>query len=72
MHNRGFTCFAASVREAWTLAYYFERCCETQLRVMQSGGQIKRPDQSVMEEAAKVSFKPEFAPAKEWDALCAS
>jgi ribulose-5-phosphate 4-epimerase/fuculose-1-phosphate aldolase len=35
MHNHGFVCFGPSVRHVWVLAYYFEKCCEIQLRVMQ-------------------------------------
>jgi phosphoglycerate dehydrogenase-like enzyme/ribulose-5-phosphate 4-epimerase/fuculose-1-phosphate aldolase/SAM-dependent methyltransferase len=73
MHNHGFVCFGSSVREAWVLAYYFERVCETQLRVMQAGGKIKMPSARVMAAAAESSYLPEFAPgACEWDALCKS
>ncbi|KAK1739142.1 formate dehydrogenase [Skeletonema marinoi] len=71
MYNHGFTCFGSSVKEAWVLAYYFERCCETQLRVMQCGGKLRRPKKMVMEKAAEASYLPEFAPgAQEWEALC--
>jgi phosphoglycerate dehydrogenase-like enzyme len=71
MYNHGFACFGKSVKEAWVLAYYFERCCETQLRVMQSGGRLRRPNKMVMEKAAESSYLPEFAPgAQEWEALC--
>lgn len=71
MHNHGYVCFGASVREAWVLAYYFERCCEVQLRVMQSGGKIRRPPKAVMQKAMETSYLPEFAPGVcEWEALC--
>ena len=71
MHNHGYVCFGKSVREAWVLAYYFERCCEVQLRVMQSGGKPKIPKVAVMEKAAETSYLEEFAPGVcEWDALC--
>lgn len=71
MHNHGFVCFGPSVRHAWVLAYYFEKCCETQLRVMQSGGKLRRPAKAVMEKAAVDSYLPEFAPGVcEWEALC--
>eukprot|EP00956_Cyclotella_meneghiniana_P044124 scaffold302520_cov156-Cyclotella_meneghiniana.AAC.1 len=46
MHNHGFVCFGPSVRHAWVLAYYFEKCCEIQLRVMQSGGKLRRPNKA--------------------------
>jgi phosphoglycerate dehydrogenase-like enzyme/SAM-dependent methyltransferase len=73
MHNHGYVCFGKSVREAWVLAYYFERVCEVQLRVMQSGGKVKMPSTRVMAAAADSSYLPEFAPgACEWDALCDS
>ncbi|KAL3767791.1 LOW QUALITY PROTEIN: hypothetical protein ACHAWO_005201 [Cyclotella atomus] len=71
MHNHGFVCFGPSVRHAWVLAYYFEKCCEVQLRVMQSGGKLRRPPKAVMQKAAEDSYQPEFAPGVcEWDALC--
>jgi len=71
MENHGFTCFGPSVRHAWVLAYYFEKCCEIQLRVMQSGGKLRRPNKAVMEKAAEDSYLPEFAPGVcEWKALC--
>ena len=71
MHNHGFVCFGSSVREVWVLAYYFERCCEVQLRLMQSGGKIRMPPRAVMQQAAETSYLPEFAPGvQEWDALC--
>ena len=71
MQNHGFVCFGKSVKEAWVLAYYFERCCEVQLRVMQTGAKISMPSKTVMENAAEVSYLPDFAPGVcEWDALC--
>jgi len=71
MHNHGFVCFGPSVRHAWVLAYYFEKCCEIQLRVMQSGGKLRRPRKAVMVKAAEDSYLPEFAPGVcEWEALC--
>mmetsp|Transcript_15308 Transcript_15308/g.32913 ORF Transcript_15308/g.32913 Transcript_15308/m.32913 type:complete len:909 (-) Transcript_15308:88-2814(-) len=71
MHNHGFVCFGPSVRHAWVLAYYFEKCCEIQLRAMQSGGKLRRPKKAVMQKAAKDSYLPEFAPGVcEWEALC--
>lgn len=71
MHNHGYVCFGRSIKEAWVLAYYFERCCEVQLRVMQCGGKIKMPSARVMAAAAESSYLPEFAPgACEWEALC--
>lgn len=71
MQNHGSVCFGRSVREAWVLAYYFERCCEVQLRVMQTGAKIKMPTPGVMKKEAEASYLPEFAPGVcEWDALC--
>lgn len=71
MNNHGFVCFGSSVREVWVLAYYFERCCEVQLRLMQSGGKIRMPPKAVMQKAAEASYLPEFAPGvQEWEALC--
>ncbi|KAL3793399.1 hypothetical protein HJC23_001847 [Cyclotella cryptica] len=71
MNNHGFVCFGSSIREVWVLAYYFERCCEVQLRVMQSGGKLRMPNKMVMKKAAEDSYLPEFAPGVcEWEALC--
>mmetsp|Transcript_21337 Transcript_21337/g.43840 ORF Transcript_21337/g.43840 Transcript_21337/m.43840 type:complete len:905 (+) Transcript_21337:130-2844(+) len=71
MHNHGYVCFGSSVREAWVLAYYFERCCEVQLRVMQCGGKIRHPPKAVLQKAMETSYLPEFAPGVcEWEALC--
>ena len=71
MHNHGFVCFGPSVRHVWVLAYYFKKCCEIQLRVMQSGGKLRRPAKVAMQKAAEDSYLPEFAPGVcEWEALC--
>lgn len=71
MQNHGFACFGTSVQEAWMLAYYFERVCDVQLRVMSSGAKIKFPPPAVMEKAAETSYLPDFAPGVcEWDAIC--
>lgn len=73
MNHHGFACFGQSVKEAWVLAYYFERACDVQCRIMASGGTPLRPDPRVMAGAAESSYLPEFAPgAAEWDALAAS
>eukprot|EP00977_Amphora_coffeiformis_P010152 scaffold2363_cov159-Amphora_coffeaeformis.AAC.14 len=73
MDHHGFACFGKSVKEAWVLAYYFERACDVQCRIMASGGKAKTPNPVVMAGAASSSYLPEFAPgAAEWDALCAS
>ena len=71
LNNHGFVWFGKSVKEVFILAYYFERCCDVQLRVMQSGSEIQYPSEAVMEAAAETSFLPEFAPGNcEWEALC--
>lgn len=74
MNHHGYCCFGKTVKEAWVLAYYFERACEVQWRIMAArGGTPVLPDPVVMEGAAASSYLPEFAPgAAEWDALCAS
>ena len=71
MHNHGFVCFGASVKEVWVLAYYFERACQVQMDLLKSGQKIKLPNKLVMEKAAETSYLPEFAPGVcEWEALC--
>lgn len=71
MHNHGFVCFGSSVREAWVLAYYFERCCQVQMDLLKTGAKVRMPNKAVMEKAAATSYLPEFAPGVcEWEALC--
>jgi len=71
MHNHGFVCFADSVRAAWVLAYYFERCCQVQMDLLKTGAKVRIPAKNVMEKAAESSYLPEFAPGVcEWEALC--
>lgn len=73
MDHHGYACFGNSVKEAWVLAYYFERACEVQCRIMARGGTPKIPNKVVMQGAADNSFLPDFAPGvAEWDALCSS
>eukprot|EP00401_Gymnodinium_catenatum_P006126 CAMPEP_0117601976 /NCGR_PEP_ID=MMETSP0784-20121206/77326_1 /TAXON_ID=39447 /ORGANISM="" /LENGTH=521 /DNA_ID=CAMNT_0005404747 /DNA_START=109 /DNA_END=1672 /DNA_ORIENTATION=+ len=70
MRNHGFCTFGKSVAEAWVLAYYFEKSCETQISVLQTGQAIRKPKAEVMAHAAKQSYLPGFAPGdSEWDAL---
>ncbi|CAB9518605.1 Putative aldolase class 2 protein [Seminavis robusta] len=73
LEHHGFVCYGKSVPEVFVLAYYFERACEIQLRLMAAcGGTLPPPPPvHVMEEAAKTSFKEEFSPGfAEWEALC--
>ena len=68
--NHGFVCYGKSVPEVWILCYYFERACEVQLRVMQSGGTPRMPNPKIMKQAAETSYLPEFYPGEcEWEAL---
>eukprot|EP00928_Gymnodinium_smaydae_P011996 TRINITY_DN14385_c0_g1_i5.p1 TRINITY_DN14385_c0_g1~~TRINITY_DN14385_c0_g1_i5.p1 ORF type:complete len:492 (+),score=112.45 TRINITY_DN14385_c0_g1_i5:51-1478(+) len=70
LRNHGFMTFGASIREAWVLAYYFEKTCETQLLVLKSGQAPRIPDQKALEHAAEQSYLPGFAPGdSEWAAL---
>eukprot|EP00977_Amphora_coffeiformis_P020377 scaffold8195_cov156-Amphora_coffeaeformis.AAC.1 len=41
MNHQGFACFGKSVKEAWVLAYYFERACDIQYHMMTSDGKAK-------------------------------
>jgi len=70
MHNHGFCCFGPTVAAAWVLAYYFERCCEVQMKLLQSGAKVKTPKLDVMTKAAETSYLPDFAPGVcEWKAI---
>lgn len=54
------------------MAYYFERVCEIQMKLLQCGGvELSPPPTAVMEQAAADSYLPDFSPGVcEWDALC--
>jgi ribulose-5-phosphate 4-epimerase/fuculose-1-phosphate aldolase len=70
MENHGFCCFGKTLGEAWVLAYYFDKACQTQLNCLSTGVPIKYPDPKVLAHAAEQATLPEFAPgACEWTAL---
>jgi phosphoglycerate dehydrogenase-like enzyme/ribulose-5-phosphate 4-epimerase/fuculose-1-phosphate aldolase len=70
MENHGFCTFGRTLGEAWVLAYYFDKACQTQLSCLQTGQTINYPNGKVLEHAAEQSLLPEFLPgACEWDAL---
>ena len=70
MENHGFCTFGKTLGEAWVLAYYFDKACQTQLTCLQTGAKIKMPDEKVLAHAAEQAVLPEFLPGNcEWDAL---
>ncbi|KAL3923727.1 MAG: hypothetical protein SGILL_001489 [Bacillariaceae sp.] len=70
MENHGFCTFGRTLGEAWVLAYYFDKACQTQLNCLQTGQKINFPSEKVLAHAAEQSVLPEFLPgACEWDAL---
>jgi ribulose-5-phosphate 4-epimerase/fuculose-1-phosphate aldolase len=70
MENHGFCTFGRTLGEAWVLAYYFDKSCQTQLNCLKTGQKIKYPNEKVLAHAAEQSMLPEFLPgACEWDAL---
>ena len=70
MENHGFCTFGKTLAEAWVLAYYFDKACQTQLTCLSTGAKINYPDEKVLAHAAEQSRLPEFIPgACEWDAL---
>lgn len=70
MDNHGFCTFGRTLGEAWVLAYYFDKACQTQLNCLQTGQKINYPSEKVLAHAAEQSVLPEFLPgACEWDAL---
>jgi ribulose-5-phosphate 4-epimerase/fuculose-1-phosphate aldolase len=70
MENHGFCTFGKTLGEAWVLAYYFDKSCQTQLNCLQTGVPINYPDEKVLCHAAQQTMLPEFAPGVcEWDAL---
>jgi phosphoglycerate dehydrogenase-like enzyme/ribulose-5-phosphate 4-epimerase/fuculose-1-phosphate aldolase len=70
MENHGFCTFGKTLGEAWVLAYYFDKACQTQLNCLQSGAKIRYPNPQVLAHAAQQATLPEFLPgACEWEAL---
>lgn len=70
MENHGFCTFGRTLGEAWVLAYYFDKACQTQLSCLQTGQKINFPSEKVLAHAAEQSVLPEFLPgACEWGAL---
>lgn len=70
MENHGFCTFGRTLGEAWVLAYYFDKACQTQLTCLQTGQKINYPSEKVLAHAAEQSVLPEFLPGNcEWDAL---
>ena len=70
MENHGFCTLGRTLGEAWVLAYYFDKSCQTQLTCLQTGQKINYPSEKVLAHAAEQSVLPDFLPgACEWDAL---
>lgn len=70
MENHGFCTFGKTLAEAWVLAYYFDKSCQTQLNCLQTGQKIQFPKPEVLQHAADQSVLPEFLPGNcEWEAL---
>ena len=70
MENHGFCTFGATLGEAWVLAYYFDKACQTQLNCLQTGAKINYPSPQVLAHAAKQAVLPAFRPGNcEWQAL---
>jgi phosphoglycerate dehydrogenase-like enzyme/ribulose-5-phosphate 4-epimerase/fuculose-1-phosphate aldolase len=70
MENHGFCTFGRTLGEAWVLAYYFDKACQTQLSCLQTGQKINYPSEEVLAHAAEQSQLPMFLPGVcEWEAL---
>jgi ribulose-5-phosphate 4-epimerase/fuculose-1-phosphate aldolase len=70
MQNHGFCTFGKTLGEAWVLAYYFDKACQTQLTCLQSGAKINYPDAKVLAHAGEQANIPEFLPGNmEWKAI---
>ena len=44
------------------MAYYFDRSCETQMRLLSTGREINYPDVSIIAKAATQAFDDQFSP----------
>jgi ribulose-5-phosphate 4-epimerase/fuculose-1-phosphate aldolase len=74
MPNHGYCVLGATVAEAWVLAYYFEKACESLILALAAAGgdreRLNRPDPSVMEKAARQAYDEKFSPGVcEWAAI---
>lgn len=70
MENHGFCTLGRTLGEAWVLAYYFDKSCQTQLNCLQTGQKINYPSEKVLAHAAEQSVLPDFLPGNcEWEAL---
>jgi ribulose-5-phosphate 4-epimerase/fuculose-1-phosphate aldolase len=70
MENHGFCTFGKTLGEAWVLAYYFEKACQTQLNCLQTREMINYPSEKVLMHAGEQANLPDFLPgACEWEAL---
>jgi ribulose-5-phosphate 4-epimerase/fuculose-1-phosphate aldolase len=70
MENRGFCCFGKTLGEAWVLAYYFDKACQTQLNCLQTGAKINFLDERFLSHTCLQSQIPDFLPGNmEWNAL---
>lgn len=65
LRNHGFCALGATVAEAWVLAYYFDRSCQTQLNVLQTGRPINIPDHTAMVQTFDGYKLPGFTPGSE-------
>jgi ribulose-5-phosphate 4-epimerase/fuculose-1-phosphate aldolase len=67
MENSGFCCFGKTLGEAWVLAYYFDKACQTQLNCLQTGAKINFLDEKGVSLQSQI---PDFLPGNmEWNAL---
>ena len=69
MRNHGACCTGSSVGQAWVRAWYLEKVCQVQLRVLQTGRQIRLPSQVALAHAGEQTRGPFAAGIYEWAAL---
>jgi len=69
MRNHGSCCLGESVGQAWVRAWYLEKVCQTQLQLMQSGGEIIEPAHELLQHAADQTHGDFSAGKYEWHAL---
>jgi hypothetical protein len=53
MWNHGAITMGRTVGEAFVLAYYLQRVCDTQLRILAAGVPIQRPNMAIMHKASQ-------------------
>ena len=75
MQNHGFCALGSSVKEAWVMAFYFEKACANQIATFSAASitaDVGFPCVEILRETRRLDFaNPDYTPGIEWEALSA-